>query len=251
MPRKRRGTGRPKPSGSGEMESEFGVPIPGSILPEEAWARTALKKLPQNGAIDIDALFGRHAPLVVDIGCGNGRFSIGSAWSRKDHDHLAADILPVVIRYATRRGNQRGLTNLRFCVVDGERLVTQLLPASRAREVHCYHPQPFPRPGEGSVRLINPFFLAEIIRVLEVGGLFVVQTDNAGYWKQIKSMANHFFKFQELNNCWPDAPQGRSRREIYALMKGLKVYRGFGSPIEGINYKEAIKLSDQLAGRDR
>ena len=44
---------------------------------------------------------------------------IGSAWARRDHDHLGLDTLPVVIRYARKRANQRGLTNLKFAVGGG------------------------------------------------------------------------------------------------------------------------------------
>ena len=246
MPRRRPDHDHQPPIGEGAIEREFGVPIPGKVVARESWTQTALKKLPDCGPLNINSLFGRHAPLVVDIGCGNGRFSLGSAWTRRDHDHLAADILPVVIRYATRRGNQRGLTNLRFCVVDGERLVTELLPAGGVRELHCYHPQPNPRPGEGHGRLIQPFFMAEVIRVLEPGGLFVVQTDNASYWNQIKQLVERFLAFQTHTGRWPDAPRGRSRREIYALKKGLPIYRGMGSPLPGLSYSQALELAAEL-----
>src|SRR5665213_1556093 len=101
------------------IEREFGVPVAGEILDPTRWTQTALKKLPADSPLDLLTLFGRAAPLVVDIGCGNGRFLLGSAVWRPDYDHLGADVLPVVIRYATRRANQRGLTNLRFAVVDG------------------------------------------------------------------------------------------------------------------------------------
>src|SRR5215831_17423742 len=104
------------------IEREFGVPIAGEILEPAQWTQTALKKVPE-GPIDWQALFGRRAPIVLDLGCGNGRYALHSAVWRPDHDHLAVDILPVVIRYATRRGNQRGLTNLRFAVIDGRRLL--------------------------------------------------------------------------------------------------------------------------------
>src|SRR4051812_46515997 len=124
------------------IETEFGVPIPGEILDPSRWAKTALKKLPPSGPLDMDALFGRKAPLVVDLGCGNGRFLLGSALARPDHDHIGIDILPVVIRYATRRGNQRGLSNLRFAVCDGERFLAQYLRPAQVAEFHCYHPQP-------------------------------------------------------------------------------------------------------------
>src|SRR5271155_2448183 len=115
------------------IEREFGVPIAGEILEPAQWTQTALKKLPASDRLDSAVLFGRQAPLVVDLGCGNGRFLIGSAVWRPDHDHLGIDVLPVVIRYATRRGNQRGLGNLRFAVCDGERFLRQyLLPESVA-----------------------------------------------------------------------------------------------------------------------
>src|SRR4029077_10070622 len=60
------------------IEREFGVPIAGDILDRDRWARTALKHLPESGPLEWEALFGRRAPVVVDVGCGNGRFLIGS-----------------------------------------------------------------------------------------------------------------------------------------------------------------------------
>src|SRR5947209_2859745 len=168
------------------IEREFGVPFAGDILEPSQWTNTALKKLPADGPLDLAALFGRTAPLVVDLGCGNGRFLLGSAVWRPDHDHLGADVLPVVIRYATRRGNQRGLTNLRFAVVDAQRLVRELLPPGSVSEVHCYHPQPFYDPRDAHRRLVTPDFLARVHQALVPGGLFFVQTDNPGYWRYIR-----------------------------------------------------------------
>src|SRR5947209_16990340 len=116
-----------------QIEREFGVPVAGEILDPAQWTQTALKRLPE-GLLDLPALFGRQAPLVVDLGCGNGRFLLGSAVWRPGHDHLGADVLPVVIRYATRRGNQRGLTNIRFTVVDAAALLARYLPPASAAE---------------------------------------------------------------------------------------------------------------------
>ena len=134
-----------------KIEREFGVPVAGEILDPSQWTQTALKRLPPSGPLDLAALFGREAPLIVDLGCGNGRFLIGSAVWRPTLDHLGVDVKPVVIRYATRRGNQRGLTNLRFAVVGAERLIGELLPPGRAAEIHCYHPQPYYDPTRSIV----------------------------------------------------------------------------------------------------
>src|SRR5262245_41148344 len=98
------------------IEREFGVPIAGEILDASLWTQTALKHIPP-GRIVWEELFGRRAPVVLDLGCGNGHFLLGSAVWRPTFDHLGVDILPVVIRYATRRANQRGLRNIRVAVV--------------------------------------------------------------------------------------------------------------------------------------
>ena len=74
MPRRRPQHDSSHPIGEGAIEREFGVPIPGKVVAKESWTQTALKKLPKSGPLDIDKLFGRQAPLVVDIGCGNGQF---------------------------------------------------------------------------------------------------------------------------------------------------------------------------------
>src|SRR6516225_5309710 len=142
-----------------QIEREFGVPIAGAILDPASWTQTALKKLPPPGPLEFQSLFGRRAPLVVDLGCGNGRFLIGSAVWRPNLDHFGIDILPLVLRYATRRANQRGLTNIRFAAIDAQRFVADYLTPASVYEAHCYHPQPFHDPRTIGRRLLTPVFL--------------------------------------------------------------------------------------------
>jgi tRNA (guanine-N7-)-methyltransferase len=228
------------------IEREFGVPIAGEILDPSLWTQTALKRLPVEGPLNLPQLFGRSAPLVVDFGCGNGRFLIGSAVWRPDHDHLGVDLLPVVIRYATRRGNQRGLTNLRFAVCDGQRFLERYLSRECATEIHCYHPQPYYDPAQVHKRLITPEFLTLAHRTLTPGGQFFIQTDNPGYWKYIRQVVPVFFDFEERDKAWPDAPKGRTRREIIALRRGLPVFRASGRKKDDVSGEGALRLAAEL-----
>jgi tRNA (guanine-N7-)-methyltransferase len=230
-------------SKSPRIEREFGVPIPGEILEPEQWAKTALKKLPPEGPLDFAALFGRTAPIIVDLGCGNGRFLLGSAMQRPEMDHVGIDILPMVLRYATRRGNQRGLKNLRFAAIDAQRFVRQYLPPHGIREMHCYHPQPFHDSHEANRRLITPAFLTDVLRVLERGAPLYLQTDNLPYWEYMKSVLPTFFEFHEQPGPWPDAPKGRTRREIIALRRDYPVYRGWGTARADVTVEQAVELT--------
>lgn len=228
------------------IEREFGVPIAGEILEPERWTKTGLKHLPTEGRLNWEALFGRRAPVVLDLGCGNGRFLLGSAVWRPGHDHLGIDTLPVVIRYATRRANQRGLTNVRFTVGGARELLERWVEPGSVAEIHCYHPQPYYDPAQAHRRLVTPTFLALAQRSLVAGGLFFIQTDNPGYWRYIRQVVPVFFEFEERDRPWPDAPKGRTRREIIALRRGLPVFRGSGRARADLGPAEALRLAESL-----
>lgn len=230
----------------GEVETEFGVPIPGRILPADRWVRTAIKRLPPPGPIYWATVFGRAAPLVLELGCGNARYTLMSALARPEVDHVAVDVLPVVIRYATRRANQRGLANTRFVVKDAETFVSGYLAGGCAAEVHLYHPQPYHDPREAHRRLVTPRFLADVHRALAPGGLFVLQTDNPDYWEYIKAVLPVYFTFREQEGFWPDAPEGRSRREILARSRGLSIFRGEGRRRDDVTREGALSLAESL-----
>ncbi len=227
------------------IEREFGLPIPGEILPEDRWARTALKKVPP-GLLDWESLFGRRAPIVIDIGCGNGRSTLQSAVQRPDHDHLAVDILPVVIRYATRRANQRGLSNTRWAVIGGRELLAEHVPPGSVAEIHCYHPQPYYTAEEIPKRLITPEFLVLAHRALVPGGGLFLQTDHPAYWKYIRQVVPMFFEFTERDTPWPDSPRGRTRREIMARNKGLPIFRAEGRSRMDLDLEQARALAESL-----
>lgn len=211
------------------IEYEMGIPIPGKILPPEEWAKTAIKKLPPPEPLDFQAIFGRSAPVVLDLGCGNGRFVLSSALRRRDVDHLGLDILPMVIRYATRRGNQRGLHNARFAVCGAFQFLEHYVAPESISEIHIYHPQPYHSPHDRKLRLLTPDFLGIVHQALQADGKLYLQTDNVAYWKYLQSIVSKIFDWTELDSPWEDDgkidPYGRSRREAIAIEKGLPIFR--------------------------
>jgi tRNA (guanine-N7-)-methyltransferase len=228
------------------IEFEHGVEIPGRVLPQSEWARTAVKRLPEAGPLDWTAIFGRTAPVVLDLGCGNGRFTLMSAVNRPECDHFAIDFLPVVIRYATRRANQRGLHNVRFAVKDAQTFMARYVGPSSVTEIHVYHPQPYHDPRKAFLRVLTPRLLVDVHNALVTSGLFVVQTDNPDYWAYMARILPSFFKFGEHQEPWPDAPAGRTRREILARQRGLKIFRALCIRRDDLSGESLASLADSL-----
>ncbi|MCE9584056.1 MAG: methyltransferase domain-containing protein [Planctomycetes bacterium] len=208
---------------SRDNDGEFGVPFPGRTVPREQWTKTGFRD--PGTPFDWKGIFGREAPRVVDLGCGNGRYLIGSAVARPDRDHVGIDVVQVAIDYGAQRANRRALRNVRFVVGDAVTWMYERFAPDALDEVHIYHPQPYYEPGEAGKRLLTPEFLERTWTVLRPGGLLVLQTDNKSYWKYLLAAVQKFFEPELIRGPWPDAPLGRTRREIQAHHKGLAVWR--------------------------
>lgn len=206
-----------------DEDHEFGVPFPGRVLPREAWTTTGWRDA--GGAFDWVAVFGRDGARVVDLGCGNGRYCIGSALARPDVLHLGIDVVQVAIDWAARRANRRGVTNARFVVGDAAAWTYKRLAPGTLDEIHVYHPQPYYEEADRARRLCTPEFLERVWELLRPGGLCVVQTDNKAYWSYLRRALTKHFEPAWHKPPWPDAPEGRTRREIESRRKGLVVWR--------------------------
>lgn len=206
-----------------DLEREFGVPFPGRILPGAQWTRTGWRHDGQ--PFDWRRQFGREARHVVDLGCGNGRYLIGSALARPDADHLGMDTVQRVIDFAAHRANARGLVNVRFVVGDAGPWLFGLLAADSIDEIHIYHPQPYYEPDAVVERMLTPEFLARAWQVLRPHGLLVLQTDNRAYWTYLRAAVRKHFDAHLHPAPWEDAPLGRTRREILARKQGLAIFR--------------------------
>jgi len=215
------------------------------LRPQKEWTQTALKEMPA-GCLDFAALFGRVAPVMLDLGCGNGRSTIHHSLIYPDHDCLGVDTLPVVVRYARKRGNQRGITNVKFAVIGGHELLAKHIAPGSVSEIYVYHPQPYYDRTQVHRRLITPEFMWLVHRSLAPGGMLVIQTDNPGYWTYIREVVPMFFDFYERIGRWPDAPRGRTRREIIAMKKKLPIFRGHGTAKLDLSAEEALRLAESL-----
>jgi tRNA (guanine-N7-)-methyltransferase len=219
------------------------VPFPGRKIEKERWTRTRVPLGPRGRRFDWTAAFGREAPRVLDLGCGNGLFVVSSALRRPMHDHLGVDLVPPAIRHASLRAGQRGILNAKFAWGDASEFVLERAEAASVDEVHLYHPQPYYEAGKVSRRQLTPAVLLAIHRALRPGGLFVFQTDNPAYAEYARRVVPTLFEWREVGGPWPDAPSGRTLREVVARAQGLSIVRAEARRLDLSDAEAAARAS--------
>jgi tRNA (guanine-N7-)-methyltransferase len=128
-----------------------------------------------------DAVFGRKAPLALEIGFGNGAFLAEQARERPERDHVGLELSWTSATHLFRRLARAELTNVRVLLGDAEALVRRLFGEASLCEVFVNHPCPWPKARHVARRLLDREFLACLADRMEPGARLTVVTDHAEY----------------------------------------------------------------------
>lgn len=131
---------------------------------------------------DCAALFGRTAPLEVEMGCGKGLFLQNAAAAAPERDFLGVEVSHKYARFTAARLARRGLANAVAVDGDGLRMFREVLADRCAAAVHVYFPDPWWKARHHKRRVLNEPFLADVVRVLSPGGRLHFWTDVREYY---------------------------------------------------------------------
>jgi tRNA (guanine-N7-)-methyltransferase len=126
--------------------------------------------------LDLDELFGRNAPKVLEIGFGMGDSTAAMAGADPGRDYLAAEVHTPGIGNLLALIGERALTNVRVAHGDAMELVHRLAPDS-LDAVHVFFPDPWPKARHHKRRLIQPGNVRLLRQRLRPGGVLHCATD--------------------------------------------------------------------------
>jgi tRNA (guanine-N7-)-methyltransferase len=153
----------------------------GRFSPAQQRARESLLPrfgIPFNPAqLDFDAVFGREAPRIVEIGFGMGETTAIIARATPEADFLAIEVHAPGVGSLLKLIDEHGLSNVRIVQHDAAEVVAQMIPDASLAGIHVFFPDPWPKKRHHKRRLLQPPFLHTLALRLAPGGLLHVATD--------------------------------------------------------------------------
>lgn len=151
-----------------------------------------------NEPLDLQSLFGRTAPRMVEIGFGAGEALLEYATAHPELDCIGIEVHRPGVGHLLLGAEAAKLRNLRVVCHDAvEVLQHQLAPASIAL-VHIFFPDPWPKKRHHKRRLIQPPFVALLARVIAPGGTLRLATDWEPYAQHMREVIDASPAFTNL-----------------------------------------------------
>ncbi|HXH02607.1 MAG TPA: tRNA (guanosine(46)-N7)-methyltransferase TrmB [Candidatus Competibacteraceae bacterium] len=155
---------------------------------ETLWARLGLAA----GAelLDLDRIFGRAAPRILEIGFGNGECLASMAQAQPECDFLGIEVHRPGVGHLLLRLEQLGLSNVRVLCADAVEALGGRFPDASLDRIQIYFPDPWPKKRHHKRRLIQPQFVALLARKLKPGGRLHLATDWEHYAQHMLEVLN-------------------------------------------------------------
>lgn len=174
--------------------------------------------------LDFRAVFGRAAPVVMEIGSGMGETTARIARENPRNDYLAVEVHAPGVGSLLRLLAEQGIGNVRVVQHDAVEVLRDMIPAGSLAGMHVFFPDPWPKKRHHKRRLIQPAFARLAAERLAPGGYLHVATD----WEEYAQHVLGVLSCEKLltNTAENYAPRPATRPETKFERRGLKLGHG-------------------------
>lgn len=136
-------------------------------------------------SLDLENVFGRNAPKILEIGFGMGETTAAIAQSHPQNDYLALEVHTPGVGSLLKQIDESGLKNIRIIQHDAVEVLRDMLADNVLDGVHIFFPDPWHKARHNKRRLIQPSFVAQLVKKIKPGGYIHVATDWQDYAEQV------------------------------------------------------------------
>lgn len=136
---------------------------------------------------------------VVEIGAGNGLFSVELATRHPEQQFVALDVKGDRLQKGAYEASERGLSNVRFIRARADQLLELFEPSSLST-IWVTFPDPFPRERSAGRRLTHPNFLALYAKLLQSESALYLKHDNRDFFEwSLEQLVGTKWHIEELS----------------------------------------------------
>jgi len=175
----------------------------------------------QRTPLDLDRLFGRAAPKVLEIGFGMGETTAAIAKAHPEIDYLGIEVHTPGVGALLKRVGELGLANLRLVQHDAVEVLEHMLAPASLDAVHLFFPDPWPKKRHHKRRLVQPPFVALLASRMKPGAYLHAATDWEDYAAQMLEVLSAEPSLG--NTCDGYAERPATRPETKFERRGLRL----------------------------
>jgi len=163
------------------------------------------------GEIKPAQLFGRSAPVTLEIGFGNGASLAEMAANEPDSDFIGIEVHRPGVGRLLRKLQTCGLGNVRVFCHDAVEVMERNIPDASLHRALLFFPDPWPKKKHHKRRIVQPAFVALVARKLKTGGHFHMATDWQPYAEHMLTVmaTSQDFINCSVNGRYSDRPEYR------------------------------------------
>ncbi len=176
--------------------------------------------------LDLDAIFGRSAPRILEIGFGNGESLTEIARNHPENDYLGIEVHRPGVGHLLQLIDEHGLTNLRVMSEDAVEILEKQIPDNSLDALYLFFPDPWHKKRHHKRRQVNPAWAQLVRRKLKIGGKLHLATDWEHYAEQMRDVLNaaEGFTNTSVSNDYVTKPDYRPETKFER--RGLRLGHG-------------------------
>ncbi len=176
--------------------------------------------------LDLDSLFGRAAPRILEIGFGMGETTAAIAQEHPENDYLGIEVHTPGVGSLLKRIADLRLENLRIIQHDAVEVVEHMIAPAALAGVHVFFPDPWPKKRHHKRRLIQPAFVALLASRMKPGACVHTCTDWEEYAERMLEVLSAEPALRNTASGYANRPEARpeTKFERRGLALGHRVW---------------------------
>ncbi len=175
-------------------------------------------------ALDLATAFGRNAPKILEIGFGMGESTATIAAAHPETDYLAIEVHTPGVGSLLKQIEEKRLGNIRIIQHDAVEVLRDMLADDVLDGAHIFFPDPWHKTRHNKRRLIQPPFVAQLVKKIKHGGYIHVATDWQDYAEQVLAVLSAEPLLQNTATSYAPRPDYRPLTKFE--QRGLRLGHG-------------------------